>query len=185
MPTRIDANTMQLPTDLSYLHQLSEESERDNHVPFPAASDTPADAREPNQSLPPSSSSGSQLTSSDKPSALPSHPRPSPTGRSTTSLRSKSGIPEGSGSLRLRKCVFHCHPSRAPPYRSLIACLTVQWSGRHHHANNAFRLTVIKNHQLALAQTIASFLSLVLMEVLSLLFWTHCRYRYQSSTALR
>ncbi|KAH9168903.1 hypothetical protein EDB89DRAFT_1988767 [Lactarius sanguifluus] len=157
MPTRIDANTMQLPTDLSYLHQLSEESERANHVPFPAASDTPADAREPNQSLPPSSSSGSQLTSSDKPSALPSHPRPSPTGRSTTSLRLKSGIPEGSGSIRLRKCVFHCHSSRAPPYRSLIACLT----------------------------TIASFLSLVLIEVLSLLFWTHCRYRYQSSTALR
>ncbi|KAH9027954.1 hypothetical protein EDB85DRAFT_2074698 [Lactarius pseudohatsudake] len=91
-----DANTTQLPTDLSYPHQLLEESDRDNHVPFPTAPDTPAEAEELNQSLPASSSSGSQLTSSDKLSALPSHLRPSPTGRSATSLRMKSGTLVGS-----------------------------------------------------------------------------------------
>ncbi|KAI9455783.1 hypothetical protein BJY52DRAFT_1278584 [Lactarius psammicola] len=91
-----DANTTQLPTELSYLHQLSEESERDNHVPFPTTPDTPAEAGEPNQSLPSSSSSGSQLTSSDKLTALPSHLRPSPVGRSATSLRMKSGSSVGS-----------------------------------------------------------------------------------------
>ncbi|KAH9007697.1 hypothetical protein EDB83DRAFT_700068 [Lactarius deliciosus] len=96
MANSSDANTTQLPTDLSYPHQLLEESERDNHVPFPTAPDTPAEAGELNQSLPASSSSGSQLTSSDKLSALPSHLRPSPTGRSATSLRMKSGTLVGS-----------------------------------------------------------------------------------------
>ncbi|KAH9012882.1 hypothetical protein EDB84DRAFT_1444481 [Lactarius hengduanensis] len=91
-----DANTTQLPTDLSYPHQLLEESERDNHVSFPTAPDTPAEAEDLNQSLPASSSSGSQLTSSDKLSALPSHLRPSPTGRSATSIRMKSGTLVGS-----------------------------------------------------------------------------------------
>ncbi|KAH9167607.1 hypothetical protein EDB89DRAFT_2074727 [Lactarius sanguifluus] len=91
-----DTNTTQLPTDLSYPHQLLEESERDNHVLFPTAPDTPAEAGELDQSLPASSSSGSQLTSSDKLSALPSHLRPSPTGRSATSLRMKSGTLVGS-----------------------------------------------------------------------------------------
>jgi len=43
-----------------------------------------------------SSTSGSQLTSSDKLSALPSHVRLSPVGRSATSLRMKSGTLEAS-----------------------------------------------------------------------------------------
>ncbi|KAN0131265.1 hypothetical protein V8E53_010969, partial [Lactarius tabidus] len=48
------------------------DSERDNDVPFPAAPDTKAEVGEADQILPPSGSAGSQHTSSDKRSALPS-----------------------------------------------------------------------------------------------------------------
>ncbi|KAH8979728.1 hypothetical protein EDB86DRAFT_609840 [Lactarius hatsudake] len=143
-----DANITQLPTDLSYLHQLSEESERDNHLPFPGASDTPAKAGEPNQSLPPSNSSGSQLTSSDKLFVLPSHLRSSPTGRSAISLRLKCGIPEDS---ELPSTSETCFPLPLISRAALPISHSVQWSERYHH-DSAFRLTVIEDHQLALAQ---------------------------------
>ena len=46
------ANPTQLPTELSYTRQPSEESEHDNYDTLPTTPDIPADVGEPNQNSP-------------------------------------------------------------------------------------------------------------------------------------
>jgi hypothetical protein len=165
------ANTTPLPTELSSLRQLSEESEHDNGDPFPTAPDTEAEVGEADQNLlvrndssdgtphtlltlpfeTASGSSDSQHTSSDKLSALPSI-----FGHACWPFRHQSAYEKQHlgglwASFNVGNAFAVATVVRAAPYRSLRACRTVQWRGRHHH-DNAFRLTVIGDHQLALAQ---------------------------------
>ncbi|KAN0129127.1 hypothetical protein V8E53_013123, partial [Lactarius tabidus] len=91
------ANTTPLQTELSSLRRLSEDAERDNDDLFPPAPDAEAVVEEADQNLSPSGSAGSQHTSSDKLSALPSNFQSPPVGRSATSLRMKGSALGGSG----------------------------------------------------------------------------------------
>ncbi|KAI0287228.1 hypothetical protein BC826DRAFT_1045778 [Russula brevipes] len=90
-------NVSRLSTPLSALHQLPEESEGDSLTALPPL-DNPAALENPMKSSPVSSeASDSQLTSSDKLAALPSHIRSSPAGRSAVGSRPNSGSLEGLG----------------------------------------------------------------------------------------
>ncbi|KAF8256363.1 hypothetical protein EI94DRAFT_1711735, partial [Lactarius quietus] len=93
-------NTTPLPTEFSSLRQLSEESEHDEDVQLPLLPTLKPKWEKPTKIClvrDDSYSSGSQHTSSDKLSALPTDLRSSPVGRSATSLRMKGGALGGPG----------------------------------------------------------------------------------------
>ncbi|KAH9068276.1 hypothetical protein EDB83DRAFT_2314762 [Lactarius deliciosus] len=115
------------------------------HSRLPPPSDTPAEAGEPNQSLPPHEFRRT-IRSTLSPSAIACWP-----------FFHQSGIPEGSELPSTSETRF---PLPLISRAALPISHSMQWSERHHH-DSAFRLTVIEDHQLALAQTIAGYLLLV------------------------
>ncbi|KAI0246780.1 hypothetical protein BJV78DRAFT_1286112 [Lactifluus subvellereus] len=121
-----DTNPSQLLTELSYLHQLLEAQEPNNPEPdnpepdnralVPTdPPDAPVAAGEPDKNPSSSESSGSQLTSSDKLSALPSHLRTSPAGRSAIGLRTNQSSSEGLDLPSTLETRFPSPVPRPPP----------------------------------------------------------------------